>query len=147
MQEDRSPPSVPSSRSTSSPGSGYIQFDDKTVCGEFWDMAASEVVCRELGWGPALDIGGYTKEFLGSPATKFHDSTPLCTGAEEKLDKCEMKKLTSDCKWGASVRCQRTIHQDQRNQDPKIRSGEESGESEKAIIGVMILDKFPVCFF
>ena len=66
MQEDRSPPSVPSSRSTSSPGSGYIQFDDKTVCGEFWDMSASEVVCRELGWGPPVDVAGYATGFLGS---------------------------------------------------------------------------------
>ena len=45
---------------------GYVQMDEKMICGETWDLAASQVVCRELGWGPPVEVAGYAKDFLGS---------------------------------------------------------------------------------
>ena len=46
---------------------GYVQMDKKMICGETWDLAASQVVCRELGWGPPVEVAGYAKEFLLGP--------------------------------------------------------------------------------
>ena len=44
---------------------GHVELDEKTVCGETWDVAAAQVVCRELGWGPPLETAGYATHFLG----------------------------------------------------------------------------------
>ena len=89
--------------------SGYVQLDDQLVCGDFWDMAASRVVCRELGWGSPVEVGGYPKEVFGSYAAIYHESFPICTGIEQSLDFCQMYKRTSTCQYPASVRCRRTF--------------------------------------
>ena len=71
---------------------GYVQMDEKMICGETWDLAASQVVCRELGWGPPVEVAGYAKDFLGSLSeSPCHVlkiftwqgvvNTPLCTTA------------------------------------------------------------------
>ena len=46
--------------------SGYVLLDDMMVCGDAWDMEASLVICRELGWGPPVEIAGFVKDPLGS---------------------------------------------------------------------------------
>ena len=45
---------------------GHVELDDKTVCGDTWDVAAAQVVCRELGWGPPIETAGYATNFLGT---------------------------------------------------------------------------------
>ena len=87
------------------------------------------MVCRELGWGPPVEVAGYARDFLGSqipgsPSSKFHDSSPLCAGNEPSLDFCDIQpRRTTTCRWPASVRCQRTKTEDSH----------------------MILDHLPVC--
>lgn len=46
--------------------SGHVMLDEKLICGDVWDLPASEVVCRELGWGPPVEVAGYANDFLGS---------------------------------------------------------------------------------
>ena len=104
--------------------SGYVEFEDKLICGNLWDMAASRVVCRELGWGSPVEVGGYPKDFFGSHTTVFLEITPICTGKEDSLDLCQMLLLNSTCQYPASVRCRRTSKEDN---------------------DIMILDKLPVC--
>uniref|UniRef100_A0A3B1IGA0 Soluble scavenger receptor cysteine-rich domain-containing protein SSC5D n=1 Tax=Astyanax mexicanus TaxID=7994 RepID=A0A3B1IGA0_ASTMX len=75
-----------------------------TVCGDYWDMSAAAVVCRELGCGEALDALS-DSEFGSGPI--WMDDVD-CSGSESTLKNCRSAawgKHDCDHSEGAGVIC------------------------------------------
>ena len=95
-----------------SPSLGYVVLEDLQVCGDFWDIKAGEVACRELGQGAPKEVFGAAR--YGPPRLGFHDMVPVCSGNEDKLDSCKMMKLPKQCGHPAGVVCRRTTRMEGR---------------------------------
>ncbi len=64
-----------------------VQYNGEwgTVCDDGWDLKDAQVICRQLGFGPAVSIGGpYGK---GKGAILLSDSA--CQGTETSISDCD----------------------------------------------------------
>ena len=100
---------------------GYVEMEDKIICGDFWDFNAASVACREMKLGQPKDVFGDSR--YGIPAADYLDVIPICDGNEESLDSCKVAINTDGCSSAAGVVCKRVTIED----------------------GVTMFDGLPVC--
>lgn len=62
-----------------------------TICNDEWDLNDAEVVCREIGFGPAIDAKN--EVFYGQSSTQACFSDFSCTGEETTIRECSFNKL------------------------------------------------------
>ena len=61
------------------------------VCDDEWDLNDAEVVCRELGFGPAINA---TREpFYGQHSKQICFSDFSCTGEETAIRECSFNEI------------------------------------------------------
>lgn len=65
-----------------------------TVCDDFWNLRAAEVVCRELGCGEAVDALG--DAHFGQGSGPIWMRYMECSGSESTLKKCGSSGLSVD---------------------------------------------------
>ena len=80
------------------------------VCDRYnWDLQDAMVVCRQLGFGPA--ISARFKEFFSWDGYRVWLSTLRCFGTEETIERCTRSTWGShNCNqyrnsYGAAVKC------------------------------------------
>ena len=54
-----------------------------TVCDDGWDLNDAEVVCRQLGYGPAIEVAYY-----GSGSSQIWLNYVGCNGTESAIEEC-----------------------------------------------------------
>ena len=73
------------------------------VCSNEWDLNDAEVVCRELGFGPAISVG-----YISVDTQKFWFEHLNCNGTELTIAECSHSGWGNhNCHFGkdATVRC------------------------------------------
>lgn len=67
-----------------------------TVCDDSWSFADAEVVCRQLGLGPAIRT--YYNAYYGEGEGPIILDDVFCSGYESRLDECDNAGLYNhDC--------------------------------------------------
>lgn len=89
-----------------------IYYDGQwgTVCDDSWDLADAEVVCRQLGLGPA--VLALDDAYYGEGVGPIILDDVSCSGYEQRLDQCLTNGLYShNCVHGedAGVQCSTTF--------------------------------------
>ena len=80
----------------------YYNGDWRTVCNDEWDLNAAQVVCRQLGFGPAVTDTLYRE---GSREILIDKLVISCIGTELTIEDCSNSGVAIlDCK-DASVKC------------------------------------------
>ena len=79
------------------------------LCGDFWDGNAAQVLCKQLNYGPPMEIFADTRFGLSYAYLSF---TPICSGKEAKLEECQLKELPSPCSTPAGLTCSRVVIDD-----------------------------------
>ena len=64
----------------------YYNGEWGTVCDDGWDLSDTEVVCRQLGFGPAIDAKN--RAFYGQGRGPIWLSDVNCTGKETTIREC-----------------------------------------------------------
>ena len=64
----------------------YLNSIWRTVCDNGWDLNDAEVVCRELGYGPAISARHETFYGQGSDHILFDNAS--CLGTERTISEC-----------------------------------------------------------
>lgn len=79
-------------------GSGRVEIYHSgawgTICDDNWDLADANVVCRQLGFGPA-EVA-YRNAFYGEGTGPILLDEVQCTGYEERLDLCSNRGWYND---------------------------------------------------
>ena len=57
-----------------------------TVCDDGWDLNDAQVVCRQLGFGPAIETRG--NAYYGEGYRQIKLSNLNCAGTEVTIDNC-----------------------------------------------------------
>lgn len=57
-----------------------------TVCDDQWDLIDANVICRELGFGKAVNV--YSSATFGMGKGKIWMDDVQCTGSERSLTEC-----------------------------------------------------------
>ena len=72
--------------STNYEGRVEVYYNDEwgTVCDDGWDLNDAQVVCRQLGYGPAITING----FYGEDSGQVWLSDLNCAGIELTIEEC-----------------------------------------------------------
>ncbi|XP_049340546.1 deleted in malignant brain tumors 1 protein-like isoform X2 [Astyanax mexicanus] len=88
--------------------SGWLQvYHNKTwgsVCGDLWDIRDAQVICRQLGCGPALSANRRAVD--GSGGGTIWMNRVKCRGNEIHLWDCPHSlKIHTDCSHSAGVTC------------------------------------------
>uniref|UniRef100_A0A3B1INW4 SRCR domain-containing protein n=1 Tax=Astyanax mexicanus TaxID=7994 RepID=A0A3B1INW4_ASTMX len=58
-----------------------------TVCGDYWDIKAAAVACRELGCGEAVDV--VNADYFGPGSGTIWRYVGVCNGTESTVRKCD----------------------------------------------------------
>jgi serine protease 12 (motopsin) len=66
---------------------GNVYMDGHPVCDDSWDLNDGNVVCRQLGLGPALVAT--TNSFFGQANGTYGMDNVECVGSEAELGDCE----------------------------------------------------------
>ena len=84
----------------------YYDREWCAVCGNGWNLNDATVVCRELGFGPA--IVGESEELYGQVNKKYWCSDLNCAGTESNFVNCPHSKMgvhDCNCSSDAIVKC------------------------------------------
>ena len=84
----------------------YYNGEWGTVCDDGWDLNDTQVVCRQLGFGPA--IAARDRAFYGQGSGQIWLSNLNCTGTEMNIEDCLHNGWgIEDCSHGedAGVKC------------------------------------------
>ena len=83
----------------------YYNGDWRTVCNDEWDLNAAQVVCRQLGFGPAVTAEVDTLYKEGSGEILVDKLVTSCIGTELTIEDCSNSGFgILDCE-DASVKC------------------------------------------
>ena len=83
----------------------YYNGDWHTVCNDEWDLNAAQVVCRQLGFGPAVTAEVDTIYREGSGEILLDKLVISCNGTELTIEDCLNSGVgILDCE-DASVKC------------------------------------------
>ena len=77
-----------------------------TVCDDGWDLDAAQVVCRQLGFGPA--VAARSSAFYGEGKGQIWLYNSYCVGTELNIEDCSHNGWTTGfCDHGedAGVQC------------------------------------------
>ena len=91
---------------------GEIQIERNgqwsTICSRSWELNIANVLCRQLGFPSALKALDGNRAWMLSIATNdvWYYSVESCSGDEDSLDTCSLKKNRTSC-LSARVICQR----------------------------------------
>ena len=66
-----------------------------TVCDDYWDIEAAQVVCRQLGFDAPTAAPG--QAYFGSGVGPILLDNVMCTGEEETLLECQHSLQDHDC--------------------------------------------------
>ena len=80
-------------------------MENLVVCGDFWDIQAGKVACREMGLGEPKEVFGAAR--FGAAKLGYLDVVPVCSGDEAKLESCKLIKNPQQCNHPAGVVCRR----------------------------------------
>ena len=81
-----------------------------TVCDDTWDINTGHVVCRQLGFPPAISVSGNAS--FGQGTGPIWMDGVQCNGSESSIDRCGFRGWNSEsCEHhqDASVVCSSTI--------------------------------------
>ena len=84
----------------------YYNGEWGTVCDDGWDLNDAQVVCRQLGFGPAIEARD--KGFYGQGSGQIWLNDVKCTGTELTIKDCSHSRWgIKDCSHGedAGVQC------------------------------------------
>ncbi|XP_029109970.1 scavenger receptor cysteine-rich type 1 protein M130-like [Scleropages formosus] len=120
------------------PCSGRVEVYHKgswgTICDNFWDLQDAEVVCRQLGCGPALKAEKSAKFKRGDGAIWLDEVN--CRGSELYLWHCSFSVQQSSCshKQDAGVTCAgRTVTASDISGPPKAKNQPKTKQSPPAL--------------
>lgn len=68
-----------------------------SVCSDNWDETEANVICRQLGYGPALNTDATIQSYTQPILTWFKDVN--CHGNESSIDQCSLDG------WGKIFNC------------------------------------------
>ena len=85
----------------------YYNGEWGTVCDDGWDLNDAQVVCRQLGFGPAIAVRD--NAFYGQGSGQIWIDQLNCTGTELTIENCAHngRGRNIDCNYGgdAGVEC------------------------------------------
>ena len=70
---------------------GNVYIDGKPICDDKWDLLDAQVVCNQLGLGPA--IAATKRSFFGLAEEEFGIDNVECIGSENSILDCELSKI------------------------------------------------------